>query len=311
METAIIRQFLDFFQDFINLYQLENWPNDDTSECEIKNAFLAAQHIEKCLDRLQKRDLINEFLSTLNNKQDASQLFLKNCFTDPPKYILKKIIKSKSKISLLDSGFKVFLQLYSEEKLETYLAELMLEAASQETLLKNLSVEIPKEKLLEFKSKLLLSELNSSGNSKETVTELLQQCNQDTIELLVVSLLNKDIKYTNAVKNIENGFIKIMSSKNQSDKSFWKSLFKLDDIYLQEVCLKDGELFKMMSTALLDCGKLLREQMSTDYFYIDLTYSELVSTVRKICDNDNLRIEFLDIVSESSSDLGFWESVVA
>lgn len=310
METAIIRQFLDFFQDFIHLCQLETWPNNDTSEQEITNAFLAAQHIEKCLDRLQKRDLINEFLSTLNAKQEATELFLKNCFMDPSKYVLKKIIKSKSKISLLDMGFKIFQQLYSEETLETYLAELMIEAASQETLLKNLSIEIPRDKLIEFKSKLLMSELNYSENPSETVTDLIQQCHKDTIEIVAVSLLNNDVKYTTAVNNIVNMLIQTMSSKNQSDKLFWKSLFQLEAKYLQEICLKHAELFKLMSSALLDCGKLLREQMATDYFYIDLTYSELVFAARKICENDNLRIEFLDIVLENNSDLGFWENVI-
>ncbi|XP_049878490.1 uncharacterized protein LOC126375555 isoform X1 [Pectinophora gossypiella] len=310
MDTAVVRQFLDFFQDFLNLCQQESWPDNETNEQEIKNAFLIATHIEKCLDRLQKQDLISEFLSTLNSHQDSSKLFLKNCFADPPKYILKKIINSNTKINKMDVGIKVFLQLFSVEKLETCLTDLMLEAASKETLLRNLSTEISRENILKFKSQLLLSQLNSSEDSKDSLLGFLNGSNQDMIELLVVSLLNKDYKYNLAIQNILNILTQSLSSKDCKDKSLWKHIFKVNDDYLRKVCLEHGALFKLLTSGLLDCGKLLREQMSMKYFYIELTYSELVVIVQKICQDENLKYEFFDIIRENLGDVAFWENMI-
>ncbi|CAH0663630.1 unnamed protein product [Spodoptera exigua] len=85
MDTAVVEQLLNFFQDYIGLCQCENWPDNDTTEAEIKNAFVIAQHIEKSLDRLQKKQVINEFLSVLNSNNESSSNLIKNCFSDPPK----------------------------------------------------------------------------------------------------------------------------------------------------------------------------------------------------------------------------------
>ncbi|XP_028160571.1 uncharacterized protein LOC114352991 isoform X1 [Ostrinia furnacalis] len=311
MDTAVVRQFLDFFQDFLSLCQSENWPNNDTSEAEMKNAFLISQHIENCLDKLQKRNILNEFLSTVNSNQDVPNAFLKSCFSDPPKYILKKIINSNTKINQMDIGFKLFLEMFSEEKLENCLTELMLEAASKETLLRNLPQEIPKGKILELKSKLFLSEMSSCENPPESFAAMFDTCNQDTVELIVVSLINDDIHYLSAVNAIVNLLLDVLKGRKFTHKNFWKYLFDVDEEYFLKMCLMHSELFKIVVKALLDCGMLLREQMSAECFYIDLTYSELARNVRKICSNENLKYEFFDIVNENKSDLAFWENIVS
>lgn len=309
MDAAVVRQLLDFFQDFLNLCQ-SNWPDNSTTEDEIKNAFQASQHVVKCMDKLQKKECINEFLSILSSSHDVPNVFLKTCFADPPKYVLKKIIESPTKIAQMDVGFKVFLGLFTNEQLENYLAELMLEAASKETLLKNLPQEIPKEKIIELKSQLLLLELNSCEDPKSIILNMLNNCDQDTINLLVLSLLNKDFKYNKSVNSIVNSFVDIMTSKNHINKSFWKFLFNVEDRHLLQLCLEHADLFKLIVKALIDCSKLLRENMSADFFYIDLTYSQLAGIVRKLFTNENLKIEFLDIVNESSMDLEFWENIL-
>lgn len=311
MDTAVVRQFLDFFQDFLRLCQAEDWPNNDTSEAEMKNAFLISQHIEKCLDKLQRRNILNEFLSTVNSNQDVPNAFLKSCFSDPPKYILKKIINSNTKISQMDIGFKLFLEIFTEEKLENCLTELMLEAASKETLLRNLSQEIPKEKVLELKSKLLLAEINNCENPQETFSTMFENCDQDTVDLIVVSIINNDIQYLNAVNIIVNLLLDVLNTRKFTHKNFWKFLFNVEEKYFLKMCLTHSDLFKLIAKALIDCGMLLREQMSAECFYIDLTYSELARNVQKICSNENLKYEFFDIVNESKSNLAFWENILS
>ncbi|KAL0830192.1 hypothetical protein ABMA28_003649 [Loxostege sticticalis] len=311
MDTAVVRQFLDFFQDFLRLCQAEDWPNNDTSEAEMKNAFLISQHIEKCLDKLQRRNILNEFLSTVNSNQDVPNAFLKSCFSDPPKYILKKIINSNTKISQMDVGFKLFLEIFTEEKLENCLTELMLEAASKETLLRNLSQEIPKGKVLELKSKLLLAEINNCENPQETFSTMFENCDQDTVDLIVVSIINNDVQYLNAVNIIVNLLLDVLKTRKFTHKNFWKFLFNVEETHFLKMCLTHSDLFKLIAKALIDCGMLLREQMSAECFYIDLTYSELARNVQKICSNENLKYEFFDIVNESKSNLAFWENILS
>ncbi|XP_026749687.2 uncharacterized protein LOC113510428 isoform X1 [Galleria mellonella] len=302
MDTAVIRQFLDYFQDFLHLCQLENWPNNDTTEAELKNAFLISKHIEKCMDRFQKNEIIDEFLSLLHSNEETSSTFLKTCLGDPPKYILKKIINSNAKVSQIDVGFQLFLQLFSEKRLEDSLTDLMLEAASKETLLRNLTQEIPKDKVVAFKSQILLFELHKCENTKNIVSEMLINSNQDVIDSLISCLLNKEVKYSNTVTSIASVFKEAMLSRNHSSQSFWKCLFKVDDKHFIQLCLDHTDLFKLIVISLVDCSKLLRENMSSEYFYIDITYSQLVSVVQRICSNDNLRTEFLNIVNDDP----FW-----
>ncbi|XP_050355370.1 uncharacterized protein LOC126776722 isoform X1 [Nymphalis io] len=308
MEPIVVRQFLDFFQDFINLCLKNDWPSDKTTPEEIRNAFLISQHVEKCLDKFQKRSLIDELLSAINIKQNTSSLFLKNCFSDPPKYILKKIINSSIIIDQVNVGITIFLDLFSEQKLEEHLSDLMLEAASKETLLKNLKTEIPNHVLLDFKSKFLLSELKDTEYAKEVIDNILNNCTEKDIEMLIQSLLCKDLKYAQGLDRLSKAFVSYMSIRMDSKKNFWKLLFNVkDDIFLQ-LCLNHGDIFKLISKALMDCGKLLRENMSMEYFYIELTSSELESITRKICKDENLKLEFLDIVLESNEDFTFWNN---
>ncbi|KAH9638485.1 hypothetical protein HF086_016810 [Spodoptera exigua] len=283
MDTAVVEQLLNFFQDYIGLCQCENWPDNDTTEAEIKNAFVIAQHIEKSLDRLQKKQVINEFLCVLNSNNESSSNLIKNCLSDPPKYILNKIINSNTKIRQMDIGFRIFLELFSEEKLENCLTDLMLEAASKETLLRNVTNILSRDKILEFKSKILLLELKSSGSE---VLKLLTNCSQDLVDVLVVSLLNNESQYGNAVQLIANGIHNIVLSKDSASKPFWKFLFKVEDRYFTEMCIENSDIFIYIVEALTDCSKLLREGMSAESFYIDLSHSELVAVVQKICSRE-------------------------
>ncbi|XP_047998426.1 uncharacterized protein LOC125235856 isoform X1 [Leguminivora glycinivorella] len=307
---VVAKQFVDLFQDFLQLCQLHDWPDNDTSDTEIKNAFLVAHHIEKCLDKFQRRDMISDVLTILNKEHDMSNIVLKNCFADPPKYILKKIITSNTKITQMDLGFKIFLQNFSDDRLEKCLSELMLEAASKETLLRNLSIEMSRDKLMQFKSNILLDELNNCDDPKEPIMIMLDSCTQDTIDLLVLSLLNKDLKYHKAVNNIINTLITIISKQSHIYKKFWNFLSKVDEKQFIQLCLEHSDLCKIIVKALLDCGKLLKENMSSEYFYIDLTYSELAGIVQTLCKDPCLRLEFEDIVRSSSDDWTFWENML-
>ncbi|XP_047515738.1 uncharacterized protein LOC125056600 [Pieris napi] len=310
METAVCQQFLNVFQDYLNLCQLGNWPNNETCCTEIKNAFLITIHIEKCLDRLQQLSLIHDFFAVLGNSNDKQDFVLKNCLGDPPKFILRKIIASSVKIDILDSAIKIFLELFSAEKLESYLSDLMLEASSIQMLLCNMSVQIPKDKLLALKSKFILSELYEMEDSQAVVIDMINNCTKDVLEMLIISMLNSSIELSNTVNSIVNAFLSVMTIKNSSKKLFWKMLLETEDVHLLKLCLNHVDLFRKISKALFDCGKLLRENMSAEFFYIDLTYSELIRITRKICNHDNLKSEFMGFVFELNEDVSFWENIL-
>lgn len=307
MDTAVVEQFLNFFQDYIGLCQCESWPDNDTTEAEIRNALLIAQHVEKSLDRLQKKKVISEFLSVLNSNNEASSNLIKNCLSDPPKYILNKIINSNTKINQMDVGFRIFLELFSEEKLENCLTELMLEAASKETLLRNVTNKLPRDKILEFKSKLLLLQLKSSESD---VVKLLTNCSQDLVDVLVVSLLNNESQYGKAVQLIANGIHEVVLSKDSSSKTFWKFLFNVEDRYFTEMCIENSDIFIYIVEALTDCSKLLREGLSAKSFYVELSHSELVGVVQKICSRDCLKSLFFDTIKNYDNDLDYWEAML-
>nr|XP_026490162.1 uncharacterized protein LOC113396440 isoform X1 [Vanessa tameamea] len=311
METIVVHQFLDFFQDFINLCLKHDWPSDTTTPEEFRNAFLISQHIEKCLDKFHKRSLIDELLSAINKKQNTSSLFLKKCFSDPPKYILKKILNSSINITQVNVGITIFLDLFSEQKLEDYLSDIMLEAASKETLLKNLKTEIPNELLLEFKSKFLLSELKDTDYAKKVIGNILNTCTDNDMDMLILSLLCKDLKYAQGLDVLSKAFVSYMTVRSVSRKSFWKLLFSINEDNFLQLCLNHGDIFKLISKALIDSGKLVRENMSMDYFYIELTYSELQSITQTICKNENLKLDFLDQVLESNEDFTFWNNFMS
>lgn len=308
METAVTQQFLNFFQDFISLCQL-NWPVNTTTESEIKNAFATALHIEKCLDKLQQRDLISDFLSTLNI-DDESNILLKNCFSNPSKYILKKIIRSDTKIDIVDMGIRLFIEIFDEHKLENCLTDLMVETASTETLLKNLHTELPKEKILQLKSKVFLSHISSSDDCKESVIKLLSPGTEDIIQLLVLSINNVDIRYRKGVSCIIECFLNIMLDRSESRQRFWKSLLNVEENYLINMCIEHNDLFTYITEAILDCGKLIYENISADLFYINLNYDELKSIVHRITKYNVLKQNFLSIIKESNTDLKFWEDIM-
>lgn len=308
MDTAVVRQFLDFFKDFLQICQLDNWPNNDTTELELRNAFLMSQHVVRCLDKLQQKSIISEFVSTLNDDNIPNGL-LKTCLQDPPKYILKKIINSSSNISVLDSGFRLFVEMFSEEKLEQCLSDFFLEAASKETLLKNIPTEFSTDTILKLKVELLLAELYMVEDSKPKIREMLSG-SSEIIELLIACLLNNNSKYINVVNNITCTIAEVMQSKEIKYRNLWKLIYCLEKKPFIELCLKHNNIFLLLSKALLDCGKLIKENMSSEYFYIDLTYFELKAASQKICTNDHLKMEFLELIMNNESELTFWNNIV-
>lgn len=309
MEETVLREFFDFFQDFVNLCQAENWPNNTTTDIELRNAFKIAQHIEKCLEKLQKRNLLNEFLSTLYNYDDKSCYFLKNCFADSTKAVLKKIIVSDCSINQIDISLNIYIEIFDEDKLVECLSDIMLETASKRTLLDNLPAHIPNCFLLELKSQIFLYNLSTTKDSKMFLEQLLTNCNNSLMEILVVSLLSDNHKHDKEIVWINEAFINVMLLKNQSCKSFWKSLFNVDEKYFIQLCISYTDLFKCMVETLIDIAKLLKNNMSLEYFYLELPRSELSDIIKRIMNNDILKEQFLSIINENNLDVGYWDSI--
>lgn len=312
MEAGAIRKFVDFFQQFLELTENENWPVESTTEQEIRNTYAIAMHIEKCVDRFQRRGALDDFIySILTSATWDSRKYLRDCLTKPSETVLKKIINSQTSIKQVEVGVNLYLEIYSARKLRITLGRLFMETASKETLLSNLSTEFTAVQLIKFKSTLLLSEMNTSDKPEEIVNELLNDTNQECVEVLVASLQNCLLTYDNSVhKHIRNGLERIMLCKKQTNKDFWKYFFNVKDKYLCNVGLLHPDLFELACTALFDVGKLLKEQMSTEFFYIDMTYFELEDTVKIICGHPLIKLKFCDYVIECSDDPEFWEQMI-
>jgi hypothetical protein len=310
MDEKVVGQFFDFFQDFLRLCQTENWPSNDTTELEISNAFIIANHVEKCLNKFQKNHILTEFLGNMTNNDDASNSLINFYFIDPPKFILKKVINSNTKTSQIDVALKSYIEIFSAAKLESSLIDLMVETASIQSLLKYFPQEIPKQKIVEFKSKLFLNELNTCDNPKDWFLSMFNDTNQETTDLIVVSIINNDVQNHNSVLSVVQLLTHVIKLKHHSHKDFWKRLFNVEEKLFLEMCTKHSDLFNIIGKALLDCGKLIQEHMSTEYFYIDLNYSELASNVQKICKNDDLKNEFFDLLRVCETDLSYWENML-
>lgn len=310
----ILRRFLDFFQVYIKICQLPSWPTETTSNEEILNAFKISDHIKKCLQRLKERSLTDDFLTvvTAENKQCTSSYFFQQCFSEPPRFILKKIVTSSCDIEQVDVAFKFFVELFSVDELEISLSQFMLEAASKDTLLKNLSSELSDDVLLDFKMKFLLTELKYSNVDDKLLDDMLcENCTEDTIELLVLSVLNNDVTYRSATKRIVNSFIRIMSSMHVKSKNFWKYLFKTDEKLIQ-LCTNNKKIFELVIKALVDVAQLIDKQMSMEYFYIEMTYSELKSALQNICRNETMKSVFFHYALEDRCfDERFWNDLLS
>lgn len=311
MEAATMRQFVDLFRDFLEFNMDENWPVESTPEQEIRNAYKLAAHIETSVDRFQQRGVLDEFLnSTLFLQSWRNRQFLRNCFTKPSDIVLKKIINSQTSIKQVEVGVKLYLEIYSGDMLQLTLARLLLETASRETLMRNLSTEFSTGQLVNFTSTLLLNELSTCNKPEEVLNELLNNTNQDCIDLLGISLLNRKPKYANSVQYIKVAVEQTMLSKKQTDKDFWKYFFGIRHEFFLEICQMHRHLFKLICGALFDVGKLLKEQMSTEFFYIDMTHHDLRHIVKIICIHTELMNRLYDNITESSDDPDFWEELI-
>lgn len=310
MEKQIVQHFYDFFQDFLSLCICENWPENSTTDDEIKNAFQMAIHFEKCFDNLQRRSLFNDFLNALNNESDYSTLFIRNCFTNPAKVLLRKIIKSNCDINQIDLGIQVFIQLYSEEKFEDCLADIMVETASVQTLLNNVNSVLSIDNIRNFKSTLFLYQLKVNNNVTETCLNLCKNSEENDIELLVKCLINRDIKYHYVKNEIKNVFLTVMSNRTTAYRNFWRCLLHIEKKLLIDVCLEFNDIFQKITKSLIDSSKLIKENMSTEYFYIDLSYSELKLIIQAICENHVMKDEFMNNFIDNEFDLLFWENIL-
>lgn len=307
MDVAAVREFIDFFQEFLAINEDKNWPLESTTENEFRDTFEVAEHIEKCVDRFKRQGVFEEFLDTLiNDNQRQSRPFVRDCLTHPPRIILKKIINSKTSIKQVEVGVKLYLEMYSEDMLHSSLIDLFVETASKETLIRNLSTELSEGQLVRFQTKVFLSELNSCNEPENFVKDLLNDASQECLEIVLVGLLNEEPKYQNAVRSIEVVVEQIMVRKQLTDKKFWKHFFLIRDKYFRRICRKYQNLFDHVCTVLFDVGRLFKEKMSMEFFYIEMSYKDFKYVVQTLCEQIEMKYKFIDIALERSGDPEYW-----
>lgn len=309
--TAAISEFVDLFQEFLFINANKEWPKETTTEHDIRDAYSVAVHIERCVAKLQQLGVLDEFLdTTLNSHQAESRPFLRDCLMNPSKIILKKIINSKTSIQKVELGVKLYLEEYSEDMLQTTLENLFVETASKETLKRNLCTELSEGQLVLFQTKVLLSELNTCDHPENVLKDLLNEISHDCLEILVVSSLNEEPKHVSSVKCIVSVLEQTMSSKQLTDKAFWAIFFQIRTQYLQNICRKHEKLFDLICTVLFDVAKLIKQNMSMEFFYIEMSYEDLEYTVRTICDHRQIGPKFIAKAREFSGDPEYWQEFI-
>lgn len=311
MDAAAFREFCCSFQEYLMLNEDKNWPLESTEEFMIRHAYILARHIEKAVERLQQRGVLEEFLDVaLTDDQKKSRPFIRDCLINPSRLILKKIINSKTSPKQVEVGVKIYLEMYSEEMLQTSLTNYFVETASKETLIRNLTTELTEGQLTLFQTKVLLSELNSCSNPTEVVKNLLDKPKLFSLEVVIISLLNEEPKYANEVRCIEAAVEQKMLSKQLADKKFWKCFFQMRHKYLRRLCRKYQNLFKHVCTVLFDVAKLLKENMSMEYFYVKMTLRTLKYAVFALCQHRETKYKFIAAALEQSGDPDYWMTLL-
>lgn len=74
--------------------------------------------------------------------------------------------------------------------------------------------------------------------------------------------------------------------------------------------MENPDIFMYIVEALADCGKLVREGMSSESFYINLNEYELRSVVQCLCKHDALKSQFFNLVKNYDSDIMFWDNML-
>lgn len=311
MDPAAIREFIDLFQDFLDRSDSKNWPKETTSKNEIRDAYLVAEHIGKCVIRFIQQGLLEEFLDAIiKDNQIRSKPFVRQCLIHPPRIILKKIINSKTSIKQVEVAVQLYLEMYSEEMLQTSLMDLFVETASRETLIKNLSTELTEGQLVLFQTTVFLSELNNCNEPEEFVRELLKGASQECFEIVLVGLLNEEPKYKTAVHSIEVVVEQIMLRRQVSDKKFWDHFFLMRDEYFITIMCKYPNLFNHVCTALFDLGKLIKNKMSMKFFYIQMSRKDFKYVVYNLCELEETKYKFIDAALERSGDPDYWTKLI-
>lgn len=311
MEVEAVRLFYDFFQEFIYLCLLENWPANNTTDIEIKNSFIMARHVETCIEKMQACNILSEFMASLNADKDCSLYLLKSCFSDPPKYVLSKIISSNCDINRLGVGFRVYIEFFGEDRLEDSLTNIIVEKASIQTLIHNAKDQLSDEKILNLRSVIFLSNLSSVENVVKVIDGLCINCDEKIMSLLVYSLLYKNHRYVKIKTQIREALLNMSKDKSDTYKLFWKNLLNFNMNKLIELCLEYDDVFQLITKSFIDCRKLLKENMSATSFYIDLQYSELEYISRNLLENTTLRERFLSSFVNDETELCFWLSVLS
>lgn len=261
MEVEAVRLFYDFFQEFIYLCLLENWPANNTTDIEIRNSFIMARHVETCIEKMQACNILSEFMASLNVDKDYSLYLLKSCFSDPPKYVLSKIISSNCDTNRLEVGFRVYIEFFGENRLEDSLTNIIVEKASIQTLIHNAKDQLSDETILNLRSVIFLSNLSSVENVVKVIDGLCINCDEKIMSLLVYSLLYKNHRYVKIKTQIREALLNMSKDKSDTYKLFWKNLLNFNMNKLIELCLEYDDVFQLITKSFIDCRKLLKENI--------------------------------------------------
>ncbi|XP_072945333.1 uncharacterized protein Ufm1 isoform X1 [Epargyreus clarus] len=298
---AAICEVDKFFKDFIGMCVSRSWPDATTTPENMLLVFSSASHIEEIVKKLSvEKERINEFMSLLtinvcihNTDYKCTDVFLQNCLADPPKYVLKKIINSEADDEQVETAFKLFQNMFSEQRLINSLSDLMVESASKHTLLNNMTTELPEHVLVEFRSKLYLAEIMAC-DANEDIVDLLKHCEQPLMDLLVLSLLrDNQQQYANGVDKIIACFVEVMFIEDGSTQTFWESLFNIEKENFIQMCLKNDHLCQIIFNVLKDCWQDVPNSR------VKLTKFELDSIIKKFCENSVLELDFMDYMEKN------------
>lgn len=271
-----IKQILKTFEHFHKLCENEETRRAISKE-DIKLYFKIAYFVEKTVEKFKTQDCLHEFFSVLTifNNLHKRASYSEEFYSVACDHLLGVFLKNVSLNShTVDTACRMYTALHPKERFEKVLTEYMLTSASinyiLDYIIKHQKNHINSNKI---ESCLLMNQLANQlrrGKEKElhtVVEELLSICKVESSLSVLFRLLTfkpQTADEDSVQKLILNQILNKMVDRSVLSKTFWLTIFKLNDkVDLVHVALKFDDFFIKLCNFIVYIGSMMNKQGNT------------------------------------------------
>lgn len=305
-ETVLsdIKQNLDTFEKYINLYELDNWLKSIVVE-DIKIAFKLASLIEKIVRTLEKDNCTSIFQTILDltlQSKNHTKLYQLRFFIAASDHLLYKFFTNPSiAINKIDIAVRMYTTLNRKERFKQFLHNLILKSASC-TAVVNYSIENKDNiNIKQLECRLIQKNWTRDigrgqmDHLKINITNMLssykiEKCLPILIIILTLPRISKEDNQLN--KFILDTLVSKMLDTSMLSKKFWYSLFNhVESKYVAIICDQYDDLLDALFAFIIYIGCMMNcvienevMKWSGDPSSVcpDLTYENLVSLIKSL-----------------------------